>query len=421
LLVSHPALLTSPDYLCDNDAVTMPKWMPFSRADFQDPGQRDAFFISLSQCATSFSLNFVAIFLPFYILNVSPYSQRETLLWLGAIIGVMGICTAITSPIWGSFTHSLSPKKLYQRGQIAHAALFLLMGFTVNLHVLFGLRVLQGIFGGVSTIGLIILSATSSREKVTPNIGLFQSAQTLGQLVGPPLGTLAAATFGYRGSFLCGSALLFGSFLLCQLKVSDIPKLPRPLKSDTKRPFDRQILAGWIVCFMAQIQLVFLPAILPNVLEKFQVQGPLALKVAGVIVMSYTIATMTGIFIWTRLVRKTGPSRMITFLLLMGITMQALLSFTQGVFSFTIIRMLQTGFVAATIPLVISIFVRQKRGGTVLGFMNGSRFSGNSVGPMLAASVLTVSSLQGLYFLISGLTAIALISFWIMFRSGEQT
>ena len=299
-------VLTLPGYLCDNDAVIMPRLLPFSRIDFQDQGQKDAVFISLSQFATSFSLNFIAIFLPFYILKVSPYSKRETLLWLGAIIGVQGLFTAITSPIWGSLTHRLSPKKLFQRGQIAHATLFLLMGFTVNLHILFALKLLQGIFGGVSTIGLIILSATSSKENVTSNIGLFQSSQTLGQLIGPPLGTLAAATFGYRGSFLCGSALLFGSFLLCQLKVSDVPKPPRPVKPATRQPFDRRILVGWMVCFMVQIQIIFLPAILPNVLETFQLRGAMALKLAGSVVMFYTIATMIGIFTWTRLVRRIG-------------------------------------------------------------------------------------------------------------------
>ena len=398
----------------------MPRLLPLSRIDFQDQGQKDAVFISLSQFATSFSLNFIAIFLPFYILKVSPYSKRETLLWLGAIIGVQGLFTAITSPIWGSLTHRLSPKKLFQRGQIAHATLFLLMGFTVNLHILFALKLLQGIFGGVSTIGLIILSATSSKENVTSNIGLFQSSQTLGQLIGPPLGTLAAATFGYRGSFLCGSALLFGSFLLCQLKVSDVPKPPRPVKPATKQPFDRRILVGWMVCFMVQIQIIFLPAILPNVLETFQLRGAIALKLAGLVVMSYTIATMIGIFTWTRLARRIGHSRLITYLLVMGIILQALLSFTHNVFSFTIIRMLQTGFVAAVIPLVISIFVSQKRGGAVLGFMNASRFLGNSVGPMLATSVLVISSLNSLYFLISGLTIMALISFRLVFRSGEQ-
>jgi len=138
------------------------------------------------------------------------------------------------------------------------------------------------------------------------------------------------------------------------------------------------------------------------------------------VVMSYTVATMTGIFVWTRFVGKIGPFRLITFLLLMGITMQALLSFTQGIFSFTIVRMLQTGFVAAVIPLVISIFATQKRGGAVLGFMNASRFLGNSIGPMLATSVLVVSTLNGLYFLISGLTIMALISFRLVFKPGEQ-
>ncbi|MFH1025480.1 MAG: hypothetical protein V1764_02230, partial [Nitrospirota bacterium] len=133
----------------------MQKLLPFSKADLQDPGQRNVLFISLSQCASAFSFTFVDTSLPFYIFKVSPYSQRETLIWVGAILGIVGLFLMVTSPIWGALTHRFSPKKLFQRAQIANALVFLFMGFTVNLHLLFVLKLFQGVFGGVSTIGLI--------------------------------------------------------------------------------------------------------------------------------------------------------------------------------------------------------------------------------------------------------------------------
>jgi MFS family permease len=100
----------------------------------------------------------------------------------------------------------------------------------------------------------------------------------------------------------------------------------------------------------------------------------------------------------------------------MSAVFQALLSFTSGVFGFTFVRMLQTGFAAAIIPLVFSIFASQKRG-AVIGFINSSRFGGSAAGPMLAASVLAVSNLHTLFFIISGLTVLALISFRLIFKS----
>ncbi len=393
----------------------MRSWLPFSKADLEDPGQRNALFVSMAQCTTAFSLNFVDIFLPFYIFKISPYSERETLLWVGAIVGLNGLILTVTSPIWGSLTHRFSPKKSFQRAQIAHTVLLLLMGFTTNLQLLFLIRLVQGIFGGVSTIGMILVTSSSPKERIPANIGLFQSSITLGQLLGPPLGTLTAATFGYRGSFLCASALLFAAFLFCQFKIADVPRLPKPEKQGIKQSIDRRILMAWIFCFIIQIQITFLPTILPKILEGFHIHGAAALKLAGVVVMCYTVATMTGTFFWTRFTKRVGLFRLITFLTIMGILFQAALSLSRGVLDITIIRMLQTGFVAAVVPLVISIFAAQQRG-AVLGFLNASRFGGNAAGPMLAASILAASGFDTLCFLISGTTILALIGFRLVFK-----
>jgi MFS family permease len=394
----------------------MPKWLPFSRADLRDPGQRNVLFVSLSQGASAVSFTFVDTFTPFYIFKVSPYSQRETLFWVGAIMGVIGLFLMVTAPMWGALTHRFIPKRLFQRAQLANGLVFLCMGFTMDLRLIFALKLLQGVFGGVSTIGLILVSSSSSKERLGVNVGLFQSCLTLGQLAGPPLGTLAAATFGYRGAFICGFLLVSAAVLLCQFKVTDVPKLPRPPKPVTKQPFDKRVLAGWMVCVMAQIQLIFLPSILPKVLETFNMHGAFALKIAGVVVMFYTAAAAFGSFSLTRFTGKMGLVRLITLLLVMSAIFQALLSFTSGVFGFTFVRMLQTGFAAAVIPLVFSIFASQKRG-AVIGFINSSRFGGSAAGPMLAASVLAVSNLHTLFFIISGLTILALISFRLIFKS----
>jgi MFS transporter, DHA1 family, multidrug resistance protein len=394
----------------------MAKWLPFSRDDLRDPGQRNVLFIALSQGVSAVSFTFVDTLTPFYIFKVSPYPQKETLFWVGAIMGAIGLFLMVTAPVWGAMTHRFVPKRLFQRAQMANGLVFLAMGFTMDLRVLLGLKMLQGIFGGVSTIGLILVSSSSSKERLGANVGLFQSCLTLGQLAGPPLGTLFAATFGYRGAFICGFLIVCAATLLCQFKVADVPKLPRPPKPAVKEPFDKRVLAGWAVCVMAQIQLIFLPSILPKVLETFNLYGAFALKIAGVVVMFYTAAAAFGSFSLTRITKKIGIVRLITILLVLSAIFQALLSFPQGVVGFTFVRMLQTGFAAAVIPLVFSIFAVQKRG-AVIGFINSSRFGGSASGPMLAASVLAVSNLHTLFLVISGLTILALIGFRLIFKS----
>ena len=381
----------------------------------QQASRRNLIFISFSQFGAASSFNFLNVFLPFYIFNISPYSFEETLLWIGAILGSSGMVTAITSTFWGSMTHHFSPKALYLRGLIAHSIMIFLMGFTTDLHVLLILRICQGLIGGISTIGMVIVSSSSLRERVSLDMGIYQSSMTLGQLVGPPLGSLAAVTLGYKGAFASASVVIFAVSIFCYLYVNDVPKLPKEVRSSLRTLLDLRVILGWMLCFTASIQLMFLPSVLPNVLDQFHIEKPVALKLAGTIVMLYTATAMIGTYLWGWLSRKYGLFRIITFLFTLSILFQALLALSRGIVDFTLIRMIQTGLVAATLPLIISIFLREPKGG-IIGFLNSARFTGLALGPMIATSILAFSSLEVVYLLISAISLLALLGFKFFFK-----
>ncbi len=376
---------------------------------------RNLISVSFSQFGNAFSNNFVKIFLPFYILKISPYSLPYTLLWIGAIIGSASLCAAATSTFWGSLTHRFNPKLLYLRGIIINTVAIFLMGFTTDLTLLLLLRIVQGLISGTSTIGLIIVSSSSSKEKLTPDIGFFQSSLTLGQLVGPLLGSFTVVMWGYQGAFISASAVLLLSFIFCYLYVIDVPKLPKREGVLGGITMNKRMIIGWMLCSTASIQLTFLPSVLPNVFEVFRIEQTLALKMAGTVVMLYTATAMIGTYVLSWLSKKVGLYRMITLLFVLGILSQSLLALSRGIVDFTVIRMVQTGLIAATFPLIISTFAGESKGG-VIGFLNSARFMGNALGPIIATSVLAVSNLTCLYLFISGMTLLVFLSFKFFFK-----
>lgn len=331
-------------------------------------------------------------------------------------MGVNAMCAAFTSTFWGSLTHRFSPKLLYLRVIVVHLVITLLMGFTTNLHALFALRVIQGLLGGISTIGMIIVSSSSTKEAMASNLGFYQSSITFGQLAGPPLGALLAVTLGYRGAFLSASAILLSSFVFCYFYVTDVALLPREERFSGRKKIDQRVIVGWLLCFVAQVHLMFLPSVLPNVFETFHIERNTALKLAGVIVMLYTATAMIGTYVWSRISKRFGLYKMICILFGLAILLQAMLAFNRGIIDFTVIRMVQTGFVAATVPLVISVFASRESIGSVIGFLNSARFAGIAFGPFVATTVLAMSSLACLYFFISGMTLVVLIGFIIFFK-----
>jgi DHA1 family multidrug resistance protein-like MFS transporter len=368
----------------------------------------------------AFSFNFVMVFLPFSIHEFSTYSSQETLIWVGFIMGAPSLLAAIFSTIWGAATNRFSPKNLFMRGLLSHAIVFLLMGFVSSLPLLLVLRVVQGILGGISTVGLVIVSSSTSREQSSNDIGLFQNSMTLGQLLGPPIGALAASTWGYRNAFVSASVLIFVILVFCYVYVVEPPRKPGKKGAIGKHALNRRTLIAWGLCFSATVQLMFLPSVLPNVFQGFNLDQTIALKWAGLVVMCYTATAMVGTHFLCRLAVKIGLNRLIISVAVLGILLQSLLSISHGLSSFLAIRMLQTAMVASGVPLVFSIFASDLDG-KVMGFLNSGRFTGNALGPIIGTFILAFSNLSWLYLSISGIGLMALLSFVFFFGSREDS
>ena len=376
--------------------------MPFKIAN------KGVFFIAVSQFGMAFSFHCILAFIPFYIIRISPFGPKETILWIGMIMGASNVIAAFTASFWGGLTSRFRPKALFEWGMLGNGTLILLLGFTSNLYILLILRIFQGLLGGVSTIGLILISSLSPGERLHKDLSLFQNSITAGQLMGPPIGAYAASLFGYRAPFFVAFIIVSIFLTFCHHYVSDVP--PQKKKSHSDVFFKKEILIGWSLSFIATLHLTFLPSVLPKILEGFQLVGDVALKSAGFIIMSYTFAAISGNYLLSRLSSKIGLMKVITIACLSGACFQVLLTLSGGVLSFMVIRMIQMGFIVAVFPLTISIFARDA-GGRTIGFLNSSRFAGSAVGPLMATFVLAYSNLLTLYILIAGLTLGSLWAF----------
>ena len=371
-------------------------------------GNRGVYFIMLSQFGLAFCFNVVMSFMPFYIIKVSPYETHETMLWIGLIMGLNSFIAAAAAPVWGGLTSKFRPKRLFQSTFLFNGITFLLMGFTDSLPLLLTLRLIQGALGGASTVGLFMITRISPRDRLPGHLSLYQNAMTAGSLLGPPVGAYLAAHLGYHAPFIASFVMVGIALLLCQIYVADVGKKQTAL--DRKITFNRGVLWGWVLSFVATIHLTFLPSILPHVLTGFGLVGADALKSAGFIMMGYTATAIIGSYTISRLTPREKLTGVIAAACLVASLFQVLLILSQGAISFAAIRMLQAGVIAAVIPLVMANF-GSEMGGTGIGFLNSARFAGNGTGPLLATSILAGSNLLTLYLLIAGLTVTAVAVF----------
>ena len=158
------------------------------------------YFIVISQFGIAISFNCIMSFMPFYVLKVSAYGRKETMLWIGMIMGATSMVAALAAPFWGSLTARIRPKLLFEIGIFCNGVIFFIMGFVESLPLILTLRLIQGALGGVSTIG-------------------------------PLLGAYAVTLFGYHSPFIIALVVVFFSLVYCHSHVRDIPaqpKSPRP-------------------------------------------------------------------------------------------------------------------------------------------------------------------------------------------------
>jgi len=371
------------------------------------PGKsRDVVVVTAAQFSLAFALNFMFVFLPFYVHAISALDEAATLRWTGLIVGAASAMATFGSAFWGNLTDRFSPKALFERGILSHVILVALMGFVTDLRLLLGIRMLQGFLGGISTIGLIIVSAVSTEDQLTRRMGMYQSALTLGQIFSPPLGAMAAATLGFRGAFLASSLMLFAIFVFCWWGLSPLPPRPRGPASDW--PPRQTLWLAWAVAFAGTMQIVFLPSVLPTILRDFHIPDSERLVMAGTIVFAYGASAAAGSYGLTWLSGRIPPERLVLASALGASVLQVLLILGVGPVSFTLIRMAQTALAAGIFPLILAQIASRSQG-TTIGIINTARFAGNAAGPVIATFVLAHSNLLSLYLILgAGLAAVAL-------------
>ncbi len=366
---------------------------------------RDPIITIVTQFVTAMTWSYVYVFLPFYIQSISPYDRERTLLWTGLIVGISGVTSALTAPLWGGLAGRWPPKLLLRVGIVVQGLLIGGLAATHNLPALFLLRCLIGTVGGLSTIGMVVISATSPPERITPTMGLFQAGITLGHIVGPLAGALSADLVGFYSAFLVGAAVMVVAYGLCEWGMTDIPPFTPPPGAEPVR--GRRLAAAWLLCFAAALQVTFLPSVLPEVMATLGVPATRALRAAGLIVFSYGVASILGSTVMTRLAGRWGERRALAVAAVGGSALLPLLALAGSVAGFGAIRFIQVGLIAGAIPIVFAQVAGASPGRTI-GIINTSRFAALAAGPLMATWFFAQASPLALYLTLSALTVAVL-------------
>jgi MFS family permease len=151
--------------------------------------------------------SFSGPFLPLLVRHLGVTEPRAVALWSGVLIGLGPLSAVVASPLWGRLADRIGGRLLLLRTVFGFAALNALSAMATDVWQLAMLRLLMGALGGFTAVALTLASLSAPPEQTTRAIALVQSAQILGQMVGPALGGLIADHWGIRAAFWGSSGL----------------------------------------------------------------------------------------------------------------------------------------------------------------------------------------------------------------------
>jgi len=342
----------------------------------------------------SFSWSFVYISLPFHIQRISTWDAAGTLTWTGWIMGITPLATVVTAPVWGRWAERGSPKTLYAVVQVTQGLAFLGTAAARTLIELFLCRVVLGVTGAASTFAFVSAGRSHDPRDVRRQVAAIQSGMTIGQVLGPLVGAIAAARLGFRASFVVGAAILFGCGALVRWGVPDSADRSESGAART-RPEWPDVLAVAGIVLGGSTQIFFLTSILPQVLRDLGVADERTLEVGGLVIFASAVAAALGSVLASRLADLVPERRLLPGLLVLSSLFIAALAPVRSVWVYGALRFCQVLCVAPVFPLTVARIAQA--GGVAIGIVNSARIGAAFIGPVLATTLLAWSAPAALY------------------------
>ncbi|UQZ81177.1 Tetracycline resistance protein, class B [Paenibacillus konkukensis] len=163
----------------------------------------------------------IAPVLPLFIKQLGVEDASSIAQYSGIAFGVTYMISAVFSPVWGLAADKYGRKPMLLRASLGMALIVGCMGFAPNVHVLIGLRLLQGIITGYGTACTTLIATQTDQEHSGWALGTLSTASIAGSLLGPTIGGLISESFGMQNVFFITGALLLVAFITTLLFVTE--------------------------------------------------------------------------------------------------------------------------------------------------------------------------------------------------------
>ena len=253
-----------------------------------EPWRKNLYIMWASQFIAMVGMSLVVPFLPFYIRDLGVKSTEDVARWSGLVFAGPFFLSFFLTPVWGHLGDRYGRKLMTVRAIFGLAASQLLIGLAQNVEMLFVFRMIQGAISGFIAAALGLVSANTPREKAGYAVGLMQTAQSSGNVIGPLVGGTLADALGFRPIFYIVA-------VLCTVSGIVIIKFVResePPGNDGHQQLS--VVSNYRYAFSSKPIRIALAIMLISQTAVFMIQPIFALYVESLVGATELLATMAG-------------------------------------------------------------------------------------------------------------------------------
>ncbi len=236
--------------------------------------RRNLYVLWLAQFLAMTGMSSCVPFLPKFITELGVQNQQEAQFWSGLVFSGPFLVSFLTTPIWSALGDKYGRKMIVLRAVFGLAASMICMGFSHSVLELLFWRIVQGAVSGFVAANLSFVSAETPKEHVGYAIGVLQSSQSAGNILGPFMGGLISWAWGMRSVFwIVGGLAIISGILIWTLLVEVNRSETQRSNASTARENVRMAFTSvdlrtvLILIVISQMSIVFTTPIFPFYLK----------------------------------------------------------------------------------------------------------------------------------------------------------
>ncbi len=346
-------------------------------------------------------------FLPIYLDKELGASRESLSMWSGLVFAISFAISAFAAPLWGKLSDKMGKKPMIIRSSVLIAVTYFLAGIVTTPFELFLVRAFQGVAAGLWPACLVMLSAYAPKKKLGFAMGLMQSANITGSILGPLLGGILATSFGMRNSFFIGAVALSLISITTILFIKEPPKQENTDPVNQKAPGylsllkDKNLLILLFVVGFTNFVIMQIQPIVALYVEKLNQSSHDVMILSGLVLSLGGFAGAIAAPIWGKAGQKHGFYKTLTLSLIVAGTLIAMQGLPNMLWLFALMQFVCGLAFSGIFPSANSIlvlFTPSNIRGTGFGLLFSAQMVGGAIGPIIGGFLVTFLSFNSVYF-----------------------